>query len=366
MGHGPSVLRELKKSVFVDQPLLDGSKRMREDPIFRTSFTNYIKSGDWLEKLATFNLGFQIKLPNIVGKYSHAIYDYSVSAQLSSELKMHGANAIVFEQSSTMSGSMSQSQTISNASEKSGVRFTESYFDIEDFSKFSREQLITIVFSILFPIYMASPAYQRFLTHGIERGRLLSAEESIISNDVGDNSTRVGPSPLIKRAQDILLGCAAYFDECVIDRHLLAPEWTTTLIEALDGHPFGITVTEAHTPPKHIVFANRAFIHQTGYTMAELSSASMDLFNGPDTEQPQLAMYRDAVNNNKAVKVGIVRYTKGHRHYVDLMAVRPVGCYSVAVHFVSTRSTNIDDLKVNTHSSIISLGVFQLFSRIAE
>lgn len=352
MGHGPSVLRELKKSVFVDEELLDGSARLREDSFFRSSFTNFIKSDDWIGKLTKFEDDTQFKFSSIVGKMSqmsHSINEYSISAQISSELKLLGCNATTGREQTqrTISGT----NTFSSSEKlESGLEFfAESYFDIEHFSKFSHDQLLALLCSMLLPLFMKCWSKQQCCdTRGMRHVRPVSPDDSVISDNLRGRSSRqsTGSSPQAKRAQAILIGCAAYYDEFVIDRHLLQPMWTTSMFEAIDEHPFGISVVDASSPRQLIVFANKAFVVQTGYPMCELCVADMDVLNGPDTEATQLKIYKDAVDRRQAVKVGITRYSKQHKKYVDLIAARPVGSFSVAVHFVSSRASNIDDLKV--------------------
>lgn len=318
MGHGPSVLRESKKGVFVDQELTEGSARLRDDPAFRSSFINFIKSGDWLEKLIKFPPQVQSKSANLLEKQAHAIFEYSVTELLAKELRVHGAPAVIHDSSSSQwslgSAPRSKSQTIHTSSDNNNDAFAESYFNIEGFSKFTPHQLMTVVFSVLLPIYINSSAYERFLKHGIERGRFPSVgDSSAMSDEVSALSERFDPSAPSKRAQAILLGCAAYFDEALIDSHLSAPDWTTTLLDAIEGYPFGITVVDTSSRGQVFVYANNTFIQHTGYAMTELGTSGMDILNGTDTEPQQLALYKDSVSKGTAVKVGLTHHTKQHK-----------------------------------------------------
>lgn len=83
-----------------------------------------------------------------------------------------------------------------------------------------------------------------------------------------------------------------------------------------------VIITEAapfRAPGPRIVFVNEAFERRTGYTRDEVIGQSPRILQGPDTQKPQLARIRSALEQWERVRVDLINYTKaGEPYWVDL------------------------------------------------
>jgi PAS domain S-box-containing protein len=81
-------------------------------------------------------------------------------------------------------------------------------------------------------------------------------------------------------------------------------------VDAVKATRMPMAVTDATLPGNPIVFANRAMLDLTGYTMGEMLGQQPFFMNGPDTDPEDAQRFRSAVNDGRDVEVESFQYGK--------------------------------------------------------
>ena len=224
------------------------------------------------------------------------------------------------------------------------------YVDIHESGHFTSPQLIAILFSVIYPMYLSSTEYRRFL----EGLPLIEFEESASAGPGSFKEPNIY-SQQARRAQEMLLSCAATFDESLLVDTLADPAWTEELAGCFDKCSFGITVSDSNKDGAPIIYSNHAFTALSGYTRTQALGKSIDFLNGPATESSMSSVVKRALNQSSSVKVALHHKTSSGKKFLNLLSVRPCGGYTIVVHYPPTKAFKMEDLKVKQllHSSII-------------
>jgi hypothetical protein len=181
-----------------------------------------------------------------------------------------------------------------------------------------------------------------FITHSDSDERSSFGQESL-SSDLMDAVGLKQP----KRVQEVFLGMAAYFDESALHLELQNPAWVGLVPDTFDSYPLSITISDTSQEGCPIVYANRAFHTLTGLTAPQIMGNNFDILNGPNTEVTQVRLLDQALKFQRASKVALTHYTAGSKkEFPNFIALKPSGKFMIAVHFVPTRSAQIDDIQV--------------------
>lgn len=215
-------------------------------------------------------------------------------------------------------------------------------------SCFNMEELLTILFTVLFPLYLSSQEYERFVKYGIEHGEAIRDDDkdssSLVHGANGHVDTRMIQTNQSKRAQELLLGCAAFFDESLLQEHLLDATWLHRVCGIFHDFPMAVCIVDTTKIGLPFVYVNKAFCQLTGYHEAELLGFNLSILNGPQTEAAQLKLMHSSVRSTETVKFSISLQTKQKRPLFDLVAQKAVGSYSISAHFVKSRASHLEDL----------------------
>lgn len=338
MGHGSSVTQKPLQWTMVNAETQEGSKRLSRDSNFRCTFVHYIKSSEWLDHVSVNLPSTKVFNTNCVPADFCGYTGGSKGALLSYQMtvgKLIEVEGIIF------SASLNPfARSITNPVTPRSVKVeVESYFNIEDCPCFDKDQYLALLFHTLYPAFLRSRHYQRYLKYGIEHGRAVREDaDSISSSEVHAFTT----SQAI-RLQDMLLGCAAYFDESILMKGLKRLEWVSELTSALDGHSHAISMVD---DGDKILYTNKAFKDMTELSSEDLRGENLDILNGPNTEVSQLLLLQKAMLPMHSAKFAITYYTKSKRAFTDLVAVKTTAHYSVAVHFPAVKGANMENLQV--------------------
>ena len=83
-------------------------------------------------------------------------------------------------------------------------------------------------------------------------------------------------------------------------------------------------VTDPHQPDNPIIFANRAFVRMTGYTVEELIGSNCRFLQGPDTDRDTVAEVREAIAEHREFATEILNYRKDGSSFWNALFVSPV------------------------------------------
>lgn len=320
--------------MFVNSEIVDGSKYLCGDAQFRNIFIDYVRSGQWAERLAnitndknSFEGGSVVSLSlpdklwvnyNLTDDMINSFADVPTRGKLSRSPRM-----------------VISSRTI----------HTES-FQIANCSGFSADELTSIMFCILYPLFASTSDDE-------DTTKLCNNSLSDIYSDDGQ------PQPQRQRSLEILSNCSDYKSELEMHDFLENPEWVFTTSNTFDSFPLSISICDTSKTGCPLVYANKAFAALSGYSQQELLAGGhgLDILHGPATEAPQVSLLQQAVATGRAAKVGVTHYTKKQKAFLDLVAVRPSAHYSVAVHFSACNGCLLEDMKV-IYYSMSSLPLF--------
>lgn len=341
MGHGASIPASCD-ALFVNQELMDGGKALVENETLRSAFVSYIKSGAWVDKLATlvptckamlFNEGMLAGLELTLDK--EPVRKYKVPAAKVNDI---GRACLRGDLDTLLSRTTLNSfMSISSPSHGHLDSFNDSYNNMEDCKCFTADQMVSILFNVLFPIFKVSSTHEN-VKWGSSIGCLNSTNPPEMNVLYPKSSQRI---------IDVLLGCAAYFEKSDLLSRLQQPSWLSSIVQAVDNYALGITISDVTTTGDPIVYSNKAFQFSFGYTSDEITSTNIAILNGPATEPEQIAIIHAAMCERKSVKVGVTHHTNSGAAVLNLVAIRAVGRYSVAVHLPVTKTARMEDLGVS-------------------
>ena len=357
MGSGASTAKDALKPLLMSQELFDGSFRLAEDPVFRTSFTNYIKSGAWLDGLSQL-------IPSALSSSSVVIRRQNEHLPLArlQEYNLE-ADKLVAIEASCKSEKIPPSQfgvplspTLSASSKSSAHDAGHAELYSGETVSFPQEELLLILFTIVFPIYLSSNEYERFVKYGIEKGGGGKHDES--SGISGHNhDSRMVQTDRSKRAQELLLGCAAYYDESSLQEYLREPFWLDRVCPIFHDHPVPLCFTDTAKSGLPIVFANKAFCRMFGFSESELIGSQFSILHGSCSEVEQQTLMLSKIRANEIVKFSITLQSKSKKPLFDLVAQKAVGSYSISAHFAKSKHLGVEVLNV----SIIFILIFRFF-----
>lgn len=350
MGSGASIAKDSLKPLLLSQELVEGSTALVSDRLYRDSFTNYIKSGVWLDSLSQLIPDFQScssgDIPGKGHEHLSSVDEYGVDDDKLIGLKTSSNGNIAL-----------LSPSFHNSAKSITVSAYGDLYSGET-NSFSHEELLVILFSTLYPIYLSSKEFERFLRSGDESGKNSHDDNSSTSLAPPNyQGTRLVQTNQSKRAQDILLGCAAHFDESFLQDYLREPAWLPRVCSIFQDHPLGLCIIDAAKSGQPILFANKVFCGMFGFEESELLKCDFSVLNGPCTEMAQLKVMQSSIHSTEIVKFYITLQSKAKKPLLALVAQKAVGSYSISAHFVKTRSSKFETLKV---SRVICIHVLHL------
>ena len=293
-------------SLFVNAELVDGSKYLAGDAQFRSVFIEYVRSGQWKDRLS--NNSFQEQLEN----------ESFHSAQLGNV----GLKYICPPGFDLGMGRQVPETCVQSPRKRSFEYVPENLIC----PGFTTSQLTSIMFSVLYPLFASSP-----------------------DDDCTPHSSsgfECSAHAVTERAQEILASCAEELSEAEMDEFLEYPKWVFETSDTFEDFPLSITICDTARPGCPIIYANKAFQTQSGYNLVDLIGSGLDILNGPLTQEAQVKLMNEAVKSGQLAKIGVTHYNKKQKPFLNLVAIHSCANYSVAVHFTATPTARLEDLKV--------------------
>jgi len=217
------------------------------------------------------------------------------------------------------------------------------------FCGFPLSDMVAILFSILYPAYAACEE----LSLAGDLSVCFRTRSKSIENE--DNElmrlSKMLPARIPEYSRfvrDTVLECAQQLNEQDLSVELTKPTFSSTVLHALDAHPMAITIVDTKVNGFPIVYANAVFQELSGYTLKEILNRKKNILVmcGPDTESCLVALLHEALSKSQSAKVAMTSYTRKKRPFIDMIALRSSGRYSVAVHFPVSKESNFDDLQM--------------------
>eukprot|EP01032_Pedospumella_encystans_P021768 gene21768-24684_t len=342
----PTATRAVGKSLFISRELIDGEFQFASNEALRQSYAAYIKSGVWIDQILLLvpngtivAVAHEVRLAqensNALMEYKHVNGCFrSLDGQ---DLLPEKRRSFNLFKSPRSSGSEKKAP---DTPPRSRAYSSDCYADIHESGHYTSAQLIAILFGVLYPLYMASTEYRRF-----QEGLPLIECEPSISAGPGSFRDAKQYSTQARRAQEMMLSCAATYDETDLLEALSLVGWTDVLAETFADSSFGITVSDANKEGAPTVYANHAFESLTGYSVDTVLGRNLDMLNGPHTESGMARVLREAVRQPAAAKVALSHRNFAGKKFLNLVSVRPSGGYSIVVHYPPTKGFKQEDLK---------------------
>jgi PAS domain-containing protein len=321
MGGGASTNTAVQSSsispVFFSNGMVMCGCRLQSDEDLSISFLDYVKSGVWLDRLARFAPKaaalFSDSERFLEGSTEDLLARYSLDkerVQLLMNLPSSGKHRFASRTASSISMDLVS--------------------DSIACSCFREEELCSLMLRVVYPMYLDSSSYRRFVRFGNHPIMHQRDDDSSIASSMPDpNLMQTAAS---KHAVDILYSCATHFE----GEHLLSiirGDWVQKGATAIKEHALSICVVHATASDNPLVYANDAFCAQFEYSAEEVKDLSLTALCGPTTEQAQYETLLSAFKSNVHTKTWVTLCTKHMRAVLDLVAVETVGPYAVMVHF---------------------------------
>ncbi|KAJ6318877.1 hypothetical protein OIU76_014269 [Salix suchowensis] len=119
--------------------------------------------------------------------------------------------------------------------------------------------------------------------------------------------------------------------------------------EALDELHHNFTITDPAFPDHPIVFASRGFLKMSGFLREEVVGNNGRIFQGPKTNRKTVMEIREAIREERAVRVHILNYRKDGTPFWMLFQMSPVfskedgsGVHFIGVHVPLRRNKKIN------------------------
>ena len=348
MGGGASTTKKTAETttktmvckVFTDEIIMHGCSLLRGDELFAHSFIDYLKSGAWLDRLKSYPCG---ETSSTAENETAPIYtQYNISTSQMTVLEKNNWLSPVNESalSSFRGSSRSHRSNRSNTSDAA-----EKYIVSEDCLCFSDTQLCNILLSVVYPMYMASSSHERFLRYGPQYSQQIESDSC--SESTGANIAALTDETNTSRhAPLLLLNTAMRYDGSELLEWLKNENWVEQLTAAIDDHCLAVSVVNTSLPSQPFLYINHAFEKVFGFTEAVVIGKSMSIIDSPFTERTQQVLLQEALRKEVCTKLAITHKTSTKIPFLDLLAVRAVGAYTVCVHFAAKRGSNFQHLKV--------------------
>lgn len=121
-----------------------------------------------------------------------------------------------------------------------------------------------------------------------------------------------------------------------------------TLANAFATTPSPMLVTDARAPDNPIVWANEAFVQQTGYTLEEVRGRNCRLLQGPGTNPVEVGRIHEAIAAGEAISVELLNYRKDGTSFWNAMTITPVHDADGLAFFFATQTDTTHVHQVET------------------
>ena len=123
-----------------------------------------------------------------------------------------------------------------------------------------------------------------------------------------DGLSRGGPTPDVRRR-----------GQADVDDH-----GGGVFFAAIETTRMPMVLSDPHQPDNPIVFANKAFMHMTGYDRSEVVGRNCRFLQGPESDPETVDQIRDAVRARSEIAVELLNYRKDGTSFWNALFISPV------------------------------------------
>ena len=348
------------QDLFLDPVSNGGFSELYSSERARKCFSNYIKSGVWVDALESFESVLHKSDDTTVENDEDAGVEHWTAAGYQSACNIEKRTRTQSSESIYSTRSNCENSADSPSRKKRDLL----YADVDDVC-FSIEELSIILIVALYPFYRRSRFYLHYLQN---QGRTDEDYEEYLGSEIGQLSRAPSEADLNKprksnRLRSILISVAAFHDLDHFVEILQGPDIISSYIDILNSCAYAVTVSAVKSVPGSsagvrvgrgvggpaspkvlpqtpsdgsgssiypIVYANTAFSRLTGHKYKATASAedSLELSKfllGPQKQPVDHKQLIDSLRTAKPLKMGLQCSKKNGSGFVNMAAVRPLG-----------------------------------------
>lgn len=114
-------------------------------------------------------------------------------------------------------------------------------------------------------------------------------------------------------------------------------------LRAIEASNNGIAISDMSYPGQPIIYTNPAFERITGYSASDILGTNCRILQGEDTQQPEIAQLRSAIQEGRFCHVMLRNYRKDGTLFWNDLSIMPVHDHEGRVtHFVSSQNDVTD------------------------
>jgi hypothetical protein len=367
-------------NIFVGNEFLAAALKLNESHALRNSFINFVKCGEWISSVCATQTydgrsrdsKFLTKTCNVDAisefklKSSMKGYDDLIDFLKKSDSQRFGGSG---SGSPGKPGGSDSNLSLKHLQELEVL--SESYVNIEKCTCLTPPQFLTVLLCILAPVYFASPTYTLFMQQSVSNATGTEASlctnsdtPSVVYEAEGMNSSKTREIILTetsKRMRDLLLGCAAYFDEAILEKEATSQVFSASISALVEEYPIGITILDiTNSTDCKFAYCNKAFLSLMKISKKDkIIGEHIHVLNGEATDEDHALVLDLALGSQRLSKIGIEHYPiGGGKPFLDLMTtvgafhwkksiVRRTKNYVVAVHQPAHAGLTHENIKVS-------------------
>lgn len=119
---------------------------------------------------------------------------------------------------------------------------------------------------------------------------------------------------------------------------------------AIDQSHDGITISDAQETGWPLIYVNAGFERLTGYKADELLGKSLKLLQGTDTEQPEIATLREAMQQRKNCLITLRNYRRDGSMFWNELSLSPIRDeHGVLTHYIGIQNDVTARIQLDQH-----------------
>lgn len=262
-----------------------------EDAKLRKCFCDFVRKGDWHEKVSLTSLkavlmeNAQVLFNEIV---IFSVGDYRLPCGCALRINSHLSNKTL-EQFSLCRKTVSEVEMI---------EITKS------------TALRSLLIASVFPWFLASHEFRSFIYPKSNSNQLLSSENEIKST-IKDGMEATANLPVENLVDD-------KFTKILVKR-----TWMSEVNMIIDSLPQCVTIASTNTGFP-LVYVNTAFLELTGYEKEDILGYNCRFLQSDKTEKEQVRKISQALRKAQPLKIGLTNCKKDGSSFFNMLALQPV------------------------------------------